>query len=141
MTYRTVLPADWDSYLASEYPASLRDAAKFRAVDIADRQLRLAAFPHSVLLQLSYPELDYANRWCWQQFGPAHGDCLEQAGSEYPACDLPIAHSHEGKWLTYWLAKTEYNFGFNEWCFARQEDRDRFLEFVPQINWGERYPK
>ncbi len=37
------------------------------------------------------------------------------------------------------LAKTAYDFGFNEWCFAEQADRDKFLEFVPSITWGETY--
>jgi hypothetical protein len=140
MTHRTVVPVTYDEYLASEYPGASEDSAAAQAVDLKERQARLTAFPHSVVLQVAFPEMDFANRWRWQQFGPPEGEC-QQVGSEYLACDLPPPHHHNGSWLTFWLAKTDYNFGFNEWCFARLADRDRFLEFIPQINWGESYPK
>ena len=128
----------FEAYLDDLYPAAQAGSAEARATDIEDRQARLLAHPHTALLQLSYPEMDFANRWCWQQFGPAHGECLQYT-SEYPACDIQGRHSHGGTWLTYWLAKTGYDFGFNEWYFARQADRDRFLEFVPSITLGENY--
>src|SRR5258706_9988120 len=130
----------YDEYLDEVYPVSSVDSADARAADMHERQARLAAFPHCVVLQVSYPELDYANRWCWQQFGPAHGQCL-QAGSNYPACEIRESHSHDGRWLTHWLDKVAYDFGYSEWYFAHQEDRDRFLQFVPLINWGENFPK
>lgn len=41
--------------------------------------------------------------------------------------------------MTYWLAKTDYDFGFNEWYFKRHADLNRFLEFIPHITWGEAY--
>ena len=140
MTYRTVVISTYDDYLTSEFPESSANAAVVRAADFEERQARLSLFPHSVVLQVAYPELDFANRWCWQQFREADGECL-QASSEYSACQLASPHTHEGKWLSYWLAKTDYNFGFNEWCFAQKADHDRFLEFVQFINWGEHYPK
>jgi len=138
--HRTVVLASYDEYLAFEYPAASGNLANARAADVRERQARLATFPHCVVLQVSYPELDYANRWCWQQFGPAHGECL-QASSEYPACEIQGSHSHDGRWLTHWLVKTDYDFGFTEWYFVHLADRDRFLEFVPLINWGEGWPK
>ncbi|RJF96786.1 hypothetical protein D3870_20585 [Noviherbaspirillum cavernae] len=138
--HRTVVPANYDEYLEFEYPAASVDLAEARAADVRERQARLAAFPYCVVLQVSYPELDYANRWCWQQFGPANGECL-QASSEYSACEIRGSHSHVGSWLTNWLVKTDYDFGFSEWYFAHEADRDRFLESVPLINWGEGWPK
>jgi hypothetical protein len=140
MNHRTVLLATYDDYLDTEYPVTAADSAAARTADIQEHQARLKRFPYSVVLQVSFPELDYANRWCWQQFGPAHGECLESY-SQYPSCDLQTAHTHDGTWLTHWLAKTDYDFGFSEWCFAQQESRDRFLAFVPLVNWGERFPK
>lgn len=140
MMYRTVVPATYDEHLATEYPETSASVVAARAADLQTRQTRLTSFPYSVVLKVAYPELDYANRWCWQQFGPGNGDCL-QASAEYPACELGTPHSHEGRWLSYWLVKTEYDYGFNEWCFVHSDDRDRFLKFVPQINWGENYPK
>jgi hypothetical protein len=140
MTNRTVVPSDYDTYLEDVYPRASKGWAEARAVDRQERQVRLAEFPHAVVLQVAFPEMDFANRWCWQQFGPAHGECF-QAGSEYPACNLPSPHSHEGSWKSEFLAKTDYDFGFNEWYFKQKEDLDRFIEFVPQINWGERWQK
>jgi hypothetical protein len=140
MVDRTVVQSTYDDFLASEYAQASVNADMARALEIQEHEARLAIFPHSVVLQVAYPEMDYANRWCWKQFGPAYGECL-QASSEYTACELREPHKHDGKWLTYWLAKTDYDFGFNEWCFAYSADRDRFLDFIPQISWGERFPK
>ena len=138
--HRTVVLASYDEYLDFEYPPASLDLVDARAADVRERQARMAVFPHCVVLQVSYPELDDANRWCWQEFGPAHGECL-QAGSEYPACEIQGSHSHDGSWLTHWLVKTSYDFGFSEWYFVHVADRDRFLEFVPLINWGEGWPR
>ena len=44
-------------------------------------------------------------------------------------------------WTTHWFVKTDYDFGFSEWYFARQSYHDLFLDSVPKINWGEKYPK
>jgi hypothetical protein len=137
MTLRTVRLSDYEAYVDSVSPA---DAVEARAAGAAERRARMVGFPFAVMLQVSYPELDFANRWCWHQFGPAHGEC-DQAYSEYPACDQPGPHCHLGRWMTYWHEKTDYDFEFNEWYFAREADRDRFLEFVPDLNWGEHYPK
>jgi hypothetical protein len=99
---------------------------------VEERQARLAVFPFAVMLEVSFKGMDFANRWCWHQFGPADGECL-QWGSEYRACDQPGPHSHSGRWATYWYEKTGYNFGYHEWYFATEADRDRFLEFVRQL--------
>lgn len=133
-----MLLVNFESFLDEAYPDDESDSSAARAAETEERKGRLAAFPYSVILQLSYPEMDFATRWCWEQFGPAHGKC-QQSSSEYPACHEKSRHSHDGKWLTHWLAKTDYDFGFNEWLFVEQVDYDRFLEFVPNITWGENY--
>jgi len=107
-------------------------------VEERDRKARLSRFPHAIMLQVSYAELDFANRWCWQHFGPCDGDCLQRQ-SEYPMCDLVAPHSHIGSWTCYCFAKVDYNFGFNEWYFAEESDRESFLANVEQISWGEKY--
>src|SRR6266498_3199555 len=121
MHYRTAVLSRFEEYLASEVTSP-----QVRAEEESERQERLARFPHAVLLKVSYPELDFANRWCWQRFGPADGKCT-QRDSEYRACDLSDAHSHAGRWMWHWLAKTDYDFGFCEWYFAEQADREAFL--------------
>lgn len=128
----------FEAFLDEMYPTEKPGSAAARKVEVEERKARLATFPYSVILELAYPQMDFATRWCWQQFGPANGQC-DQKSSEYPACSEEAQHTHLGKWRTQWLAKTDYDFGFNEWLFAAQADQTKFLEFVPNITWGESY--
>ncbi|ANH71034.1 hypothetical protein [Mitsuaria sp. 7] len=130
----------FEEFLDEVYPEGEVDAQAGRDAETEERQRRLAEFPYSVVLQVRYPEMDFANRWCWEQFGSASGPCY-QSYSSYPVCRETGDHGHEGNWRTEWLAKIAYNFGFNEWLFAHQTDRDRFLAFVPDITCGELFPK
>jgi hypothetical protein len=137
MTYRTVIQSNYDEYLKDKYVHTPDALSALKQ----ERELLLAKFPYSVLLLVSFPEMDYADRWCWQQFGPKHGVCDQAKSSDYPACELHEAHTHDGTWATDWLGKTDYNFGYNEWYFANKLSQELFLEFMPNINWGEKYPK
>ncbi len=130
MTHQTVVLSSYEAYLASENESP----------DDEDRDKRLFRFPYSVMLEVAFPELDFANRWCWQRFGPAHGEC-HQSQSEYPACAVVLPHCHIGVWTHHWYVKTDYNFGFNEWYFADPSHHQQFLASVPSINWGEKFPK
>jgi len=140
MTYQTVVISSLEQYLANtdETEEDLRE-------QIAIRDAIQIAFPFSVMLEVVTSEVDYANRWAWQQFGPRHGEFFDvRRGlrpSEYPMCDNPEPHFHQGSWCCHWYVKTDYDFGFCEWLFANSTDRDRFLAFAPSINWGENYPK
>ncbi len=129
---------DFEDFLREVYAEGEAGAAEGRASEQLERELRLAAFPFAVVLKLSYPRMDFASRWCWQQFGPANGNC-EQSSSEYPACPTHEPHSHVGTWATHWLAKIAYDYGFNEWRFANRAAQEDFLAFVPHITWGETY--
>jgi hypothetical protein len=140
MTIQTWRRNDFETYLESEHPLDKIGSKNIRAEETRDRNVRLAHFPHSVLLQVSYPEMDFADRWCWQQFGPSDGQC-SQSQSEYPACVIIGTHEHKGTWATHWFAKTDYDFGYNEWYFVNQVDRDRFVGYLPHVNWGENFPK
>lgn len=135
MSHRTVEPSSFEEYLASG-----ADSVEERAVQEVGRNERLSRFPYSAMLKVSFPELDFANRWCWQNFGPGDGECL-QHHSEYRVCDLTGPHAHAGKWASHWFVKTDYDFGFNEWYFAERADRDLFVANVDEINWGEHFPK
>ena len=135
MTHRTLKLSSIESYLANE-----EDSPEGRDAEIREREDRLRRFPYSVMLELAYPELDYAHRWCWQRFGPRDGPC-RQKDSEYKACLDETEHPHTGKWASYWYVKTDYDFGYNEFYFAGQADRDLFLAHLPDIHWGEHYPK
>lgn len=135
MSYRTVELSSIEEYLAYE-----DEPIEERADQDIDRNKRLLRFSHSVMLKVSFAELDFAIRWCWQQLGPCDGECTQRT-SEYRVCERNEPHSHVGKWMSYWFVKTDYNFGFNEWYFEESADRDRFLANVEMINWGENYPK
>ena len=140
MSYRTVVLSSIEEYLPNT-----EETDEGMAEQRACRNATLNAFPYSVVLQVAYPEMDYANRWAWQQFGPRHGECFDvrrgSKPSEYPMCNDPEPHAHQGTWCCWWHMKTDYDFGFCEWYFSNSTDRDRFLAFVPAISWGENYPK
>ena len=131
MSHRTAILSSFEAYLACGDPVENR-------AEEHERTVRLSRFPHALMLQVSYAELDFANRWCWQHFGPCDGECFQHQ-SAYRICPLADPHSHTGRWMWHWLAKTDYNFGFNEWYFSEQADRDLFLASVEEISWGEKY--
>lgn len=135
MTYQTVVLSSFEAYLSSEY----RGAA-YRSSDFECRNETLSHFPYPVMLELSFGELDYANRWCWRRFGSPRGECFNTQ-SDYPMCSIQTPHCHSGTWVHEWFEKTEYNFGFNEWYFSSTSQMQQFLDFVPLINWGEHLPK
>ena len=140
MTYQTIVLSSLEQYLANtdETEEDLREQIAFRSSILKE-------FPYAVMLEVAFPEMDYANRWAWQQFGPRHGECYDvRRGlrpSEYPMCDDGEPHVHHGTWCCHWLVKTDYDFGFCEWYFSTSSDRDRFHEFAPTINWGENFPQ
>ncbi|MBH5328237.1 hypothetical protein H9Q10_00930 [Eikenella sp. S3360] len=104
----------------------------------AEREQWRQRLPHSLVLTLFYPQLDFAERWCWQHFGECFGECAQRA-SDYPACPEPLPHSHQGRWRARWLAKTGYDFGYCEWLFAQEADYRRFISFLPHIGFGENH--
>lgn len=135
MVYRTVIASSYDACI-SECPALAAD----RVLEKAARQERMSRFPFTVMLQVSFPELDFANRWCWSRFGPSDGEC-QQMHSEYRSCTESMPHTHIGCWSSYWFEKTDYDFGFNEWYFESSFHRDLFTANLSKINWGEHYEK
>lgn len=48
-------------------------------------------------------------------------------------------HGHKGIWSSYWLGKTGYDYGFTEYYFQNESDRDKFLAAFPIFNTGENY--
>jgi hypothetical protein len=135
MTHQTAALSSIEAYLRSE-----DDSPEERAEQMSARNERLSRFPYAVMLQVAFPELDFANRWCWTRFGPTDGECA-QKDSEYRVCQIDAPHSHSGVWMSHWYVKTDYNFGFNEWHFTDRSHHDLFLGFVSKIHWGENYPK
>ncbi|WP_397383303.1 hypothetical protein [Prosthecobacter sp.] len=135
MSHQTVLLSSFEEYLTNG-----GDSPEEQDERKLERQERLVRFPYSVMLQVSFPELDFANRWCWRRFGPSYGECMQRY-SEYRVCNLSEPHSHLGVWTCEWFVKTDYDFGFNEWYFAEEYNRESFLGSVNDINWGENFPK
>ena len=80
MKYRTVALSCFEAYLASEYSGEAYPHSDFES-----RNEMLARFPYPVMLQVSFAELDYSNRWCWHQFGSPRGECHDTQ-SDYPTC-------------------------------------------------------
>lgn len=135
MTYKTFKSATFESYLKCGY-----DAESERVENRVKRKALMETFPFGAMLELAVAEMDFANRWCWETFGPCDGTC-QQEHSQYRVCDQSDDHVHEGSWTNIWYVKTGYDFGFNEWYFTNRNQLDEFLAFVPSINWGQNYPK
>ncbi|MGC4005709.1 MAG: hypothetical protein QM811_22345 [Pirellulales bacterium] len=135
MNHRTVELSSYANYIAD----CEMSGEEFHSEDLL-RQERLSKYPFAVMLMVSFPELDFANRWCWQCFGPADGECMQRY-SEYRTCEIAKAHSHDGVWTWHFFKKTDYDFGFTEWYFAKEEHATQFLENIEHINWGEKFPK
>ena len=135
MMYRTLVLSSIERYMACD-----DDSFEERTVQDRERDERLLRFPYPLMLELAFAEMDFANRWCWQHFGPMDGECTQKY-SEYRVCSDETPHRHAGRWTTHWFVKTDYNFGFNEWYFSEEADRDLFLASLPKISWGEHYPK
>lgn len=134
MTHQTAKLSTFDAYLKTGGDTVAEQHDQHR-----ERQQILDRFPYPLMLELSFPELDFANRWCWQHFGPSHGEYF-QKHSLYRMCAADFPHCHIGSWSYRWFVKTDYDFGFNEWYFSNASERDLFLKFVPDINWGENFP-
>ena len=132
MTFITFKYSSYDEYIRTEGNPSISDTE--------ERNLILKNFPFPIVLLLSFPELDFANRWCRNKFGLRHGRCHDYQ-SEYPICKDTSDHSHVGIWTDFWLQKIEYNYGYNEWYFSKIEYLYLFTEFIPNINWGEIFPR
>jgi hypothetical protein len=132
MTYRTIRLSNYQACLEFEGASLTTD------FDL-ERTARILRFPYTVMLEASFAEFDYANRWCWQLLGPADGECLDSY-SEYPSCLKSEPHNHEGRWGSHFLVKTEYNYGFCEWYFSNPADQQSFLDQVPTFHWGEKFP-
>lgn len=119
-------------------------------------------FPFMVIVEGDYPEFDVAGRWCWRTFGPRHGEC--DWHSTYPACPIilatekvektvihsgqefkyltyanPTEHSHQGSWTTYWFGKTGYDYGYGAFCFSNENEKMKFINYLPEVNLGENY--
>lgn len=135
MIARTLKVSSFEHYIANE-----ADSPEKQCAAIQEREDFVHRFPYAVMLELAYPELDYAHRWCWERFGPMDGVC-SQKYSEYKVCVDETEHHHTGKWASHWFAKTDYDFGYNEYYFSAQADSELFLAHLSDIHWGEHYPK
>lgn len=135
MTHRTLVLSSLGEYLEDE-----NESPEDSSEEVQSRQVRLERFPHTVMLKLAFPELDFSERWCWQNFGPMDGEC-RQKYSEYRVCADDSCHTHRGKWTSHWYVKTDYDFGFCEFHFENENERDQFLQQLPEFSWGENYPK
>jgi hypothetical protein len=135
--YRTVVRSSFEEYLKFCIEYDNADDA-FLADERQSRNEKVLRFPYAVMLQVSFPELDFTNRWCWQSFGPFKGEC-HKGRIEYPVCHRDEPHCHLGKWLSHFYVKTEYDFGFNEWFFLEMADCDLFIANIDSIHWGENF--
>jgi hypothetical protein len=155
--------------IISDLEAFFSQKAEGRTIRQAEERDELhKQFPHVVVTEGADPEIDFAYRWCWRTFGSPRVKECGNHGSEYPACPLVLAteyirkgtyqgkdgvmkesqekcyqaperHGHDGRWATFWLGKTGYDYGFIEFCFSQPEDKEAFLAAAPSMGFGENY--
>jgi hypothetical protein len=53
----------------------------------------------------------------------------------------PGDHEHEGEWSFLWIGKTGYDYGYGEYCFENERDRDSFLAAFSTFTWSEDWDK
>lgn len=106
------------------------------------RQLLLSSFPYSTVIEGVYEEHDGLSRFCWNEFGPK--DCAKCPGPYYGCNYYPLnkededefpPHSHSGNWTSLWLGKFGYDFGYEEYFFRFEVNRDCFLAAVPNLKF------
>ena len=138
---------------------------KLSEYDKLEREQLIKKFPYSVIVEGNYPEHDFATNWCWKNFGPINTQKCYDSQSNYPSCPIALAtgkiqkyrdpfgeeklgmvydwevpaHAHQGKWAYFWLDKTDYDYGFAEFLFAEEKDKNLFVENVSMFNMGEKY--
>ena len=135
MTLKTLKISSIDSYLACE-----DDSPEARDFANREREDRLHQFPYAVMLE--WPFRNSTPRIAG--VGNALAQWMARARKgipEYKACSDETEHRHIGKWTSHWFVKTDYDFGYNEFYFVEQADRDLFLAHLSDIHWGEHYPK
>ena len=93
----------------------------------------LAKFPFSIMTLTAIDDIDFANFWLWNKFGPCNGSC-HQSTSAFKACDVHVYHDHVGSWCCHFFAKTGYDFGFNEWYFDNKPSLILFKKFITKFN-------
>ncbi|CAN5237076.1 hypothetical protein BH09SUM1_BH09SUM1_29110 [soil metagenome] len=137
-----------DEYALLEWTGDAEDFGSWKELQAIHAQ-----FLFGVVAEADFTEWDRAILWCWQNFGPRHGEC--SALTEYANCPLIQAtgytgkdgmdgkererkffsgvdwHSHVGTWTDDFIAKTDYDHGYGEFCFSSEEDRAKFREAVP----------
>lgn len=103
----------------------------------------IEAFSHTVVIEAAYEEFDHVELWCWKKFGPSDGLCRD-AYNYVHACPVVLAapsikdvryarHEHVGMWCKLWLGKTDYDYGFSQFCFKNSDDKNAFLEAITEI--------
>lgn len=159
---------DRREWILKHHPDQIKSQDDVEARHREKRERFRKEFPFTAVVEGHYPETDNASRWCWRNISPPHGPCLYEHYSEYPGCPLVLAteyiqegsyldnqgvthtwaqkcykevepHEHEGSWTSLWLGKTGYDYGFMEFYFKNEADRDAFVRAVPEIDLGEKY--
>lgn len=154
-------------WIVEKHPESLSSYDECMNRKIKIREEMHEKFPFVVCIEGPDPALSFANRWCWQNIGLPDGVCGEHY-QEYPGCPLVLAtetihkrqykdqkgniqeceektyknpgnHSHEGVWSGFCLDKVGYDEFALDFCFKTQEDKNKFLEALPNFDIGENY--
>lgn len=85
-----------------------KDIGSWNTDEENKRQSELKVFPYSVIVEGDYSEVEMAQDWCSQNIG------------------------EKGKvWSDIWYGKIDYDYGFQEFFFETEENREKFANSVP----------
>ncbi len=107
-------------------------------------------FPHTTLVSWIYQDMDVAEDWCCETFGPPliidhiQEDLLRETAEIFGSpiniehikyetsitCREKRSTNASGKWATLWLGKTDYDFGYQQFFFKDPADKEAFENFL-----------
>ncbi len=122
--------SNFEEYLKEDYLIGNYNGQEYLNYKVKERNEILFKFPYSIILKLFYHQIDFADWILWQILGEVYGVCQY---SDIPACKIKGNHKHNGTWISYWLAKTDYDYGFNEWFFKKKKDINILTEIIPLL--------
>jgi hypothetical protein len=140
------------------YNDSFKEQGGWDTEDSKKRSEILLVFPHSIIVSADYEEIHTAKKWCWDNFGEIKISKCEEYFEENPVCPIAIKahelrkiesifsidtviiddvsvvdHSHNGRWSILWYGKIDYDYGFWEFFFKKEEDKIKYQNNVEKL--------
>lgn len=127
------------------------------SVIIQEREERLKTFPYFIMFEMAWETDEELSKWCWDNIGLYDCKSCNEMAWFTPGCPLmldlikntpknddnekyweeiqkahdDIEHGYEGNWATLSFGKTGYDYGFIEYYFKNEVDKEKVLAEIP----------